>query len=75
LAPVFTETKIHTHTIRKNTAAKIQPTTAIFPVGFQGIITPTTTTQNPKHRTVRQILPHVVISGGASRHNLTRKEL
>ena len=31
-------------------------------------------TQNPKNRTVRQILPHVVISGGASCHNLTRKD-
>jgi hypothetical protein len=30
---------------------------------------------HPKNRTVRQILPHVVISGGTSRHNWTRKEL
>jgi len=61
--------------MRSNTAEKTQPTIAIFPVGFHGIIIHTTITQNPKNRTVRQILPHVVISGGASRHNLNRKEL
>ena len=33
-----------------------------------------TITQNPTNRTVRQILPQVVISGGASRHNWKRKE-
>ncbi len=34
-----------------------------------------TTTQNPTNRAVRHILPHVVISDGALRHNLTSQKL
>ncbi|MEK9986393.1 MAG: hypothetical protein VW879_16770, partial [Opitutae bacterium] len=35
----------------------------------------TAITQNANHRRVRQTLPHVVISGGASSHNLTNQRL